>query len=127
MGKIVQRVAVMFATFATACVLTVGVSAQPASAWTGGKVWINFSSAMCSGGGSVVGVYWAVDGYSSGPANGDFGDNVIYPSVRIGASNTLSFQLVCKKWGWYTYRAGAGQRVVSPYKGGLSYTYFSYY
>ena len=101
-------------------------SAAPASAATG-NVWINFSSTMCPSGGNVVGVYWAVDSLSSGPASGDWGDNVIYPTVRIGARNTLSFQLFCKKWGWYTYRAGAGQKVLSPYRSGLSYTYYSYF
>ena len=76
-------------------------------------------------GGVVVGVYWAVDNYSSGPAGGDWGDNVIYPRVRVGsgAYNTLSYQLFCKKWGWYTYRAAVGQRSLSPYKSGLSYTF----
>jgi hypothetical protein len=102
------------------------LAAQPAAA-ANGNVWINFSSIMCPSGGSVVGVYWAVDSLSSGPASGDWGDNVIYPTVRIGASSTISFQLFCKKWGWYTYRAGAGQKVLSPYKSGLSYTYSSYF
>ncbi len=105
------------------------MSAAPASAYTGGNVWINYSSSMCTGGGSVVGIYWAVDNYSSGPAGGDWGDNVIYPSVRVGsgASNTLSFSLFCKRWGWNTYKAGDGQRNLSPYQSGLSYTYYSYY
>ena len=81
---------------------------------------------MCTSGGSVVGVYWSVDNLSVGPAGGDWGDNVIYPTVRIGTGNTLSFQLFCKTWGWYTYRAGAGQQYLSPYRSGLSYTYYSY-
>lgn len=97
---------------------------SPASAWTRGNVWVNFGSWNCPSGGSVVGIYWAVDGYSSGPASGDWGDNVIYPSVRVGSGsyNTLSYQLFCKKWG-YTYRAAAGQKYLTPYKSGLSYTY----
>ncbi len=63
--------------------------------------------------------------YSSGPAGGDWGDNVIYPRVRVGSGshNTLSYQLVCKKWGWYTYRGVVGQRALTPYRSGLSYTY----
>jgi hypothetical protein len=102
-------------------------SAAPASAWSHGNVWINFSSGMCTGGGQVVGIHWAVDNVSSGPAGGDWGDNVIYPTVRIGAQSTISFTLHCKRWGWNTYRAGTGQRVLSPYRSGLSYTYYSYY
>ncbi|MCX5380141.1 hypothetical protein [Streptomyces sp. NBC_00091] len=103
----------------------VGLSAAPASAWTGGNVWVNFGSWNCPGGGSVVGVYWGVDAYSSGPAGGDWGDNVIYPRVRVGsgAYNTLSYQTMCKKWGWYTYRGVVGQRTLTPYKSGLSYTF----
>src|SRR5437016_2708104 len=64
-------------------------TAEPAAAWTTGNVWVNFGSWNCPSGGSVVGIYWAVDNVSSGPAGGDWGDNVIYPSVRIGAGNTL--------------------------------------
>ncbi|MFJ8588941.1 hypothetical protein ACIRD2_30390 [Streptomyces sp. NPDC093595] len=103
----------------------VGLSAAPASAWTGGNVWVNFGQWNCPSGGSVVGVYWAVDAYSSGPAGGDWGDNVIYPRVRVGTGsyNTLSYQTMCKKWGWYTYRGVVGQRSLTPYKSGLSYTY----
>ena len=101
------------------------LTVTPAQAWTGGNVWENFGSWNCPTGGSVVGVYWAVDGYSSGPAQGDFGDNVIYPLVRVGAGayNTLSYQLICKEWGWYTYTGVVDQRTLSPYRSGLSYTY----
>lgn len=116
----------MMATVAVSAVALLVGMAAPASA-ANGNVWINFSNTMCTGGGSVVGVYWAVDNVSSGPAGGDWGDNVIYPTVRIGAQSTLSFTLMCKKWGWYTYRAGAGQKVLSPYRSGLSYTYYSYF
>lgn len=110
------------------CAMTVGLlvaAVTPAQAWTGGNVWVNFGSWNCPGGGSVVGIYWAVDGYSSGPAGGDWGDNVIYPRVRVGSGsfNTLSYQLMCKKWGRYTYWGVASQRTLSPYKSGLSYTY----
>ena len=103
----------------------VGLAAAPASAWTGGNVWVNFGSWNCPAGGSVVGVYWAVDAYSSGPATGDWGDNVIYPRVRVGSGsyNTLSYQVMCKKWGWYQYRGVVSQRTLTPYKSGLSYTY----
>ena len=98
---------------------------SPASAWSTGNVWVNFGAWNCPSGGSVVGIYWAVDGLSSGPATGDWGDNVIYPTVRVGSGsyNTLSYQLFCKKWGWYTYRSVVSQRTLTPYKSGLSYTY----
>lgn len=110
------------------CAMTAGLlvaAVTPAQAWTGGNVWVNFGPWNCPGGGSVVGIYWAVDNYSSGPAGGDWGDNVIYPRVRVGsgAYNTLSYELRCKKWGWYVYRGVVSQRTLSPYKSGLSYTY----
>jgi len=110
------------ATVVTA--LALAFSAAPAQAWTRGNVWVNFGSWNCPSGGTVVGVYWAVDSFSVGPAGGDWGDNVIYPSVRVGSGsyNTLSYQLQCRKWGW-TYRGAVGQRSLSPYRSGLSYWY----
>jgi hypothetical protein len=118
------RLLVLLAAVAVVAVAA-GVAARPAGAWTYGNVWINFGSWNCPAGGSVVGIYWAVDTVSSGPASGDWGDNVIYPRVRVGAGsyNTISYQLFCKKWGWYTYRAVVGQRTLTPYASGLSYTY----
>lgn len=100
--------------------------ASPASAWTRGNVWINFAPTNCPAGGSVVGIYWVVDNFSVGPAGGDWGDNVIYPSVRVGTGsyNTLSYELRCKKWGFYIYRGRTGQKYLTPYNSGLSYTYY---
>lgn len=108
-----------------AAMVVIGVMAisAPAANAANANVWINFGSWNCPSGGSVVGVYWAVDNVSSGPAGGDWGDNVIYPTVRIGAWSTISYQLQCKKWGWYTYRGVVSQRDLRPYKAGLSYTY----
>jgi hypothetical protein len=103
-------------------------SAQSASAYTYGNVWINFAPSLCPHGGSVVRIYWSVDSVSSGPSNGDRGDNVIYPRVRVGSGsyNTLSFKLWCKRF-FIEYMAGEGQKHLSPYKSGLSYTYYTYY
>lgn len=100
--------------------------AGSAGAWTAGNVWVNFAPTNCPTGGSVVGIVWAVDNYSSGPAGGDWGDNVIYPRVRVGsgAYNTLTYEVRCKKWGWRVYRGKAGQKSLSPYKSGLSFTYY---
>jgi hypothetical protein len=122
-SRIRARLAVLIATAAAGAALL--LAASPASAWTGGNVWVNFGPWNCPSGGSVVGVHWAVDNVSSSPASGDWGDNVIYPRVRVGsgAYNTLSYQLWCRKWGWYTYRGVASQRTLTPYKSGLSYTY----
>jgi hypothetical protein len=104
------------------------VAVPSASAYTYGNVWVNFAPSLCPHGGSVVGIQWAVDNVSSGPARGDWGDNVIYPRVRVGSGsyNTLTFQLWCKR-SFITYKAGAGQKHLSPYKSGLSYTYYTYF
>ena len=104
---------------------TVALAISPAHAWSRGNVWVNFGSWNCPAGGSVVGIYWAVDNFSVGPPGGDWNDNVIYPSVRVGsgAYNTLSYELRCRKWGWYVYRGVVSQRSLTPYKSGLSYTY----
>ena len=123
--RLTRRLRIL-AAVTVSCVAIVFGFAAPANA-ANGNVWVNFSNSMCTGGGYVNGIYWAVDNVSSGPATGDWGDNVIYPTVRIGARSTLSFTLFCKRWGWNTYKAGDGQKVLSPYKAGLSYTYYSYY
>jgi hypothetical protein len=101
----------------------------PASAYTQGNAWIHFNDVMCTQGGVVTGIYWAVDNYSVGPAGGDWGDRTIYPKVRVGsgAYNTLSFSIWCKKWGYYNYKAGDGQKNLSPYQSGLTYHYSSYF
>lgn len=105
------------------------LNATPAAAYSAGNAWIHFGDVMCVNGGVVTGIYWAVDNYSSGPSGGDWGDRTIYPKVRVGsgAYNTLSFTIMCKKWGWHTYRAGAGQKNLSPYQTGLTYHYYSYF
>ena len=95
-----------------------------ASAWTRGNVWVNFAPTNCPSGGSVVGIYWVVDGLSAGPPGGDWNDNVIYPTVRINGSNRLSYELRCKKWGWFVYWGKKSQQTLTPYKSGLSYTYW---
>ncbi len=123
-----KRLTAAIAALAISCTAVV-MSAAPASAYTAGNVWVNFSNTMCTGGGYVYGIYWAVDNFSSGPAEGDWGDNRIYPRVRVGSGsyNTLSFTIKCKRWGWNVYKAGDGQRYLSPYASGLSYTYYSYF
>ncbi|MET7425211.1 hypothetical protein [Dactylosporangium sp. NPDC005555] len=123
-----KSVRARIASVAAAVVMGVGavaLQASPAAAWSTGNVWVNFGSWNCVDGGTVDGIYWAVDTLSSGPAGGDWGDNVIYPQVRVGSGsfNTLSYQLFCRKWGWYTYRSVVSQRTLTPYQSGLSYTY----
>jgi hypothetical protein len=100
-----------------------------ALAYSAGNAWIHFNDVMCTGGGVVNGIYWANDNYSSGPAGGDWGDRTIYPRVRVGSGsyNTLSFTIMCKRWGWQIYKAGDGQKNLSPYENNLTYHYSTYF
>jgi len=122
--RLTRRLWGALATLTMSALLAVA-TATPANAWTRGNVWVNFGSWNCSSGGVVRGIHWAVDAYSSGPAQGDWGDNVIYPTVRVGpgSHNTLSYQLYCTKWGWYTYRSTVGYRYLTPSRSGVSYTF----
>ncbi|MET0601164.1 MAG: hypothetical protein ABW167_04170 [Baekduia sp.] len=110
----------VLALIACLVVGALAATAGSASAWSRGNVWVNFGPWNCPSGGSVVGVYWANDVLSVGPPGGDWGDRVIYPSVRIGAANTISYQLMCKKW-FYTYRGVVSQRSITPSRSGQSY------
>jgi hypothetical protein len=122
LGFVLRRARVFLVVMA-ASLFALAVTAGPAHAWYRGNVWVNFGDWNCPAGGVVTGIYWAVDDYSSGPAGGDWGDRVIYPSVRIGGSNTLSYQLMCKKWGWYQYKGVVSQRTFTPSRSGQSYTF----
>lgn len=98
------------------------VGAAPAQAEvTAGNVWVNFGKSNCPGG-KIVSINWAVDNFSSGPSAGDIGDNVIYPKVRIGTSNVLSYQLWCK-FGRVLYQGPAGQKTLTPARSGQSFTF----
>lgn len=135
MGALSARVRVAWvAALATLMViLGLAAGASPAHAWTTGNVWVTFGPWNCPRGGSVVGVYWAVDGLSAGPAGGDWGDNIIYPTVRVGLDsyNTLRYELHCQnfvvytptKFGYYTYPGVVGQQDVAPFMSGLIYAY----
>lgn len=124
-AQALYRIVAMF--FVTILLVTfgVGLTSQPAEAWTGGNVWVNFGDWNCHAGGKVTKIQWGVDSYSAGPPAGDIGDNVIYPRVRVGsgAYNTLSYKLTCTRWGWFNYFAVDGSRTLTPYTSGLSYTF----
>ena len=96
-----------------AALVTVGVAlglsgtavavAGPASAWTAGYIYVSFPTWLgnCPQGGNVIGINAAVDGMWSG---GDWGDDLVYPRVRLNDWNTISAQNFCRQWG----RPGGG-------------------
>jgi hypothetical protein len=82
-----------------ACIALAAVTAGPASAATG-HVWVIYNNSHCVAGGNVTGIYAAVDNVWATPPTGDWGDNVIYPAVQFGRTNTISAHLVCSR-PWY--------------------------
>jgi hypothetical protein len=87
----------LLAATAVAVAAVMGVTAQSASASYVGHAYIVVSNANCVGGGQVTGIFGAVDTVWSG---GDWGDNIIYPAVRIGASNTFNARAYCDRPWW---------------------------
>lgn len=72
-------------------------AAPPAHAWYPGNAYLVVGNWNCVGGGKVTGVFGSVDNMWSG---GDWGDNIIYPRVRIGAQNTFNGRAYCSR-AWY--------------------------
>lgn len=95
-GRFFAVALVVAAAVAAGCLGT----AKPAQA-SAGNVWVIFSSpADCPYGGSVTGIYAAIDGvWSTGPG-GDWGDNIIYPHVLFYQWNTLNARVFCNR-PWY--------------------------
>ena len=83
------------------CVLVAGavssVSATSAEPWYAGNVYLVVTNGNCVGGGNVIFIQGAVDYMWSG---GDWGDNIIYPRVRIGDTNTFNGRAFCTR-PWY--------------------------
>lgn len=72
-------------------------AASPAHAWYRGNAYLVIGNWNCVGGGSVTAVYGAVDNIWSG---GDAGDNIIWPTVRVGDTNTFNGRAYCSR-PWY--------------------------
>ncbi len=78
------------------------LAAPSASAAYAGNVWVIYQNnrTNCPGGGNVVGISAAVGDIWTTGGGGDWGDNIIYPRVLIGAWNVISAQVWCKL-PWY--------------------------
>ena len=76
-----------------------------------GNIYVTYGKQRCNGG-KPIGFTWAVDNFSSS-AGPDMGDNVFYPEVRIGERNTISVQVICKRYG-RQYMGAADQFTVKP-------------
>ncbi len=83
---------------AVLAVLAVGAfGASSASAAYYGNAYIVVGNWNCPGGGGVTGIFGAVDWAWSG---GDWGDNIIYPRVRVGDTNTFNGRAYCNRPWW---------------------------
>ena len=99
-----RRLVSALVTFGTALGITLGISIfapTSASAWSAGYIYVSYPTWLnnCPQGGSVKGIFAAVDGMWSAPASGDWGDDLVYPRVRLGDWNTISARNFCSKWG----------------------------
>lgn len=77
-----------------------GLEASPALAAGNANVYVSFPTWLgnCPGGGSVTGIYAAVGNTWS--TAGDWGDDLIYPSVNLYQSNALNARVFCNR-PWY--------------------------
>lgn len=98
-------------------------TSAPANASSLGDVYVAYPSwgGNCPGGGSVVGIYAASGNlWSTGPY-GDWGDDLIYPTVQLYAWNTISAQLFCKTWYGWTYRSVSYAVNIYPTRSGETF------
>lgn len=101
------RLALGTAVAASALTTATTASAPQARAVSYGWVYVAFPSWLgnCPGS-SVAGVQADVSGLWS--TNWDLGDDIVYAKVRLGANNTLNYNLMCKKGRYLTgYQAGS--------------------
>jgi hypothetical protein len=92
-----------FAAFLLAAAIATGgvaAMAPAAGAWSYGHAYLVVGNWNCVGGGKVTGVFGAVDQTWTG---GDWNDNVIWPTVRVGVTNTFNGRAYCDR-PWYDPR-----------------------
>jgi hypothetical protein len=85
---------------ATSILAGTTLTAAPANAAGNANVWLNFSNSYCVGGGTMTGVFGAVDNVWSG---GDWGDRVLYPRAQLYRTNTFNGRAYCDR-PWYDPR-----------------------
>ena len=78
-----------------------GATAQTASAYPNGNVWLIIKNSNCFAGGKVTGVFGAVSASWSG---GDWGDNIIYPYVVFNQTDVFNGRAWCSN----SYVPGGG-------------------
>lgn len=114
------------AVAAASVVLPVGlVSGNTAEAAGTGYVYLSYPTwaGNCPSGGSVRGLYGAVDTLWATPAGGDWGDDLVYAKVRLGANSTVSMQPICYR-PWYrggSYRGVVTQHVIKATRSGQTF------
>ena len=98
------------------------VTATEAQAATG-KIYIAFPTWLgnAPNGGKVIGVYAMSGDLWATPAGGDWGDDVIYPTVRFNTDNTIVFKTYCQKPFWQSYWTAGWSSTIRPTRSGQTF------
>lgn len=100
-------------------------AAVPAEAYPYSNIYVSLPTWLgnCPGGGSVTGIWAASGDLWSTPANGDWGDDLIYPKVNLYADNQISAQPFCSR-AWYdggSYLGPAVSATIYPTRRGQTF------
>jgi len=98
------------------------VSATEARAATG-KIYIAFPTWLgnAPSGGKVVAVYAMSGNLWATPASGDWGDDIIYPTVRFSSNNEIVFKTYCQKPFWQSYWTAGWSSTIYPTRSGQTF------
>ena len=97
-----RRTRMLVATALAAIALGVVAFAQPAAA-ANANAWVIVQNNNCRAGGSIIN-FSGVTVLPTGWVGGDYGDNILYPVVRLGVQNQMYGWAWCyRPW----YKGGA--------------------
>ena len=86
--------------------------AAPANAASYGWIYMSFPSWLGNCSGSAISAVQASNS-NIWSTNWDYGDDLVYGKVRLGANQTMSYNLQCKRYG-RVVGYHAGQAVIRP-------------
>ena len=99
---------------AIAAMALVAVAAQPAAA-ANANVWVIVQNSNCTGGGSIQN-FSGITVLPTGWVGGDYGDNVLYPVVRLGVQSEMYGWAWCYR-PWYSRTSAEVEHTSSLKKG----------
>ena len=88
-----------------------------------GKIYIAFPTWLGNApqGGKVIAVRGTSGDLWMTPAAGDWGDDLIYPTVRFYSNNTIVYQTYCQKAFWQSYWTGGWSSNIYPTRAGQTF------